>query len=1212
MTLKKTFLGALSLAAAFAGCTLVDNCEGPCVPEKVTQLFNGKDLDGWYVWLNGRGRDNDPQQVFKVEDGLIKVSGREYGCITTEKEYRDYHLIVEYRFTGWLDEQRTKAKAAPDTGILFHSTGADGAFYGTWMASHEYNVVEGGTGDFWTVAPKDRPDVTLTCKVNPKREHDWDPYRYDARSKETVTLTGNKRVIRGGRPKELKHPEWNVCELICDGEKVECRLNGVVVNQAERVTPTAGRIQLQSEGSGVEFRKVEIRPIKRPVSLYLDEARKIWYAHRTRLGNAKPEAVAAIDYLEGIIADADRLMLNDGEVASLWLGCAGKAQDLFLDNRFTKSLENALRLDPGCTNNEIVAARYLPRYRAMQAAKAFPLPEKELKFGQTLKSMGVVEKKTVHLKDYWNPTNVTTAFQKLVDDPEVTTIVLDATPTPWFISSVKFGPKVNGKRVLLKSGVKLMRDPAFWIDAIPKGKGCGAMLDVLGGKNIIIESDAAKPEDVLIAFYPNAEERAKHNKREGSSGIGVGAPGSRIDCSRNVVLRNFRVADTEEDGIAIGANWRPCEEVYVENVVMDSNFRQGTSPCSYYSLYFKGCKFINTHGGPPTAGVDVEPWADYLTTAVLYFLDCEFANNGGGGLLFATATRDPILCHVKRCTFKPTEGAQINICARPSGYIAADATPHSNILVEDTTFESTGETLKFEPCPIYDMTLRNCVIRDGRTAAAKARAKHGPAPVCLSLNRPFGQPDLSDGIRPTIAFENVKIEGFEDSEPLGIFDEIGMLNIRNVFTGVVDWNGKKVDFAKVEYMAPDIHEPRTAYVDLKSLQKPAKVPAAGEAMPVSDMELCYMGAWWLKNPHYSYYFWAEKGRAVSFDFTLKYPHYYSKFPTNTLSAVSASGVETKVGDVTKGTQTLTYVAPETGWHRFSPGPTLDPSEMASGINWYVTNVKGAHFAWQADTESDSFAKFFLRDKEKPYRGYFEVPAGGKTCRLRLSFGPLELYDAAGNLRGKVGSDDYRGRHVFEIKPATDKAEIWSFVSDVDPYTTRGLRFYAPLNGLWADRPEDLPCVYAEHFVPAKQAAAAKASVQFAKLDRSKLSSAQLAKLDAAIATRKAFAAKREYVGLVKHEEEKIARMRAGKMDDDLEHQIADISGHVILLKRIVKMEEIAAKETPEVLETAAFCQAFAPDVVGVKELGWPKGVLEYKDVADLVALRDLVLKRIAR
>ena len=32
---------------------------------------------------------------------------------------------------------------------------------------------------------------------------------------------------------------------------------------------------------------------------------------------------------------------------------------------------------------------------------------------------------------------------------------------------------------------------------------------------------------------------------------------------------------------AVGALWRPPEEIYVENVILDSNYRQGTSPCSY-------------------------------------------------------------------------------------------------------------------------------------------------------------------------------------------------------------------------------------------------------------------------------------------------------------------------------------------------------------------------------------------------------------------------------------------------------------------------------------------------------------------------------------------------------------------------------------------------------------------------------------------------------
>ncbi|MEJ7831123.1 MAG: DUF1080 domain-containing protein, partial [Segetibacter sp.] len=50
---------------------------------KTINLFNGKNLNGWYIFLQGRGRDNDPKKVFTVADGLIRISGEEWGCITT-------------------------------------------------------------------------------------------------------------------------------------------------------------------------------------------------------------------------------------------------------------------------------------------------------------------------------------------------------------------------------------------------------------------------------------------------------------------------------------------------------------------------------------------------------------------------------------------------------------------------------------------------------------------------------------------------------------------------------------------------------------------------------------------------------------------------------------------------------------------------------------------------------------------------------------------------------------------------------------------------------------------------------------------------------------------------------------------------------------------------------------------------------------------------
>ena len=970
-----------------------------------------------------------------------------------------------------------------------------------------------------------------------------------------------------------------------------------------------------------------------PVPPITAEADQIFKTHKDSRGDVGPEGVEACEFLERAIAKAKKEDFTSYEIAQLWQAYCRKAWILFRDDLLVKGYEEMMKANPSIATAEMTAARLTPHYRALKELKTFPLKEKDIKFGQTLESMGVADTNVVHLKDFgWNPTNVTAAFQQLINDPSVTTIVLDKMPTPWYIDSVMFGTKVNGKRILFKSGVEILRCPDRLRHVI--GSKSAAMFSIRGAKNLIIESDAEKPEDVHIGFYKNYEERAKVNKNEGASGFSIGgADKGRTDTSINVVLRNFRVADTEQDGLAVGGLWRPPEEIYVENVILDSNYRQGTSPCAYYSLYFKNCQFTNTRGGPPTAGVDVEPYDDFLCTAFLYFFDCTFRNNSSG-LLYATSTRDPILCYVGRCRFEPTRGSHIDICARPTRYIRADRRPYTKFIIENSVFESTGSSFHFEPCPIFDMTVRDCVIRDVRTPEAKAQAKHGPAPIRLGLSRNFGTPDLSRNLLPAIRFENVKIEGFEDSEPLSVSDEVGMLNVKGVFKGKVDWNGKKVDLSVCDYDAPDLHEPKTEFVELKSLQTPKKVLKAGEDMPASNCKLCFMGAWWLRHPNPSYYFWAEKGREVSFDFEVTHPQYAKKFPTNEMFVVSTSGRNVPIGSATKGTQRLAYVAPETGWHRFSPGLVLDPNpETGSSVEWYVSNIKGAYFAWQADTVSDSFAKFFLRDKEQPYTGYFEVPAGGQTCRLRVSFGGFELYNPAGELVDRVAKSDYVGRHYFEIKPSSDKAEIWSFrsLTGKEGGNTRGLRFYQPLNGIWADSPESLPCVYSEHFVPENKAqAAAQAEAVFVPLDRTALGAADLKVLDAAVAARKTFAAKKEYAALARGQEEKVAKMRAGKMNDDTQHQIDDITGHIEILKRVARMEEIAAAETPEVAETAAFCQAFAGLLVGEKDmakaranadlapalkalgLGWEEGVLEYQKPADLMALKDKLLEKLGK
>lgn len=254
------------LAVAAAACHGAD--AEPIAPEAPIRLFNGRDLDGFFTFLQTRGRDHDPKRVFTVADGELRISGEEFGCIVSRDEYRDYALVVEYRWGSATFEPR--ARNARDTGILVHSTGPDGAYRGIWMHSIECQIIEGGTGDFMVVGDKS-PRFAITASVAAVR-HDSIPV-YDPKG-ELVTIHRG-RINWWGRdpdwrdvldfrgPRDLERPvgEWNRLVCVARGDTLEARVNGVVANRATRVRPSAGRIQIQSEGAEVFFRRIDILPV---------------------------------------------------------------------------------------------------------------------------------------------------------------------------------------------------------------------------------------------------------------------------------------------------------------------------------------------------------------------------------------------------------------------------------------------------------------------------------------------------------------------------------------------------------------------------------------------------------------------------------------------------------------------------------------------------------------------------------------------------------------------------------------------------------------------------------------------------------------------------------------------------------------------------------------------------------------------------------------
>jgi len=245
----------------------------PTEKEKVSQshkieLFNGKNLDGWYTFIKGKGRNTDPNQVFQVKKGKIIISGEEFGCITTNEEFENYKLLVEYKWG-----ERTfspRVEKARDSGLLIHSVGEDGGYSGIWMHSIECQLIEGGTGDMLVVGDG-TTQFSLTCPVDPEKQNG--SYRFSPSGNPATINSGrinwfgrdanweDIKGFRGTQDIEKAIGKWNRLECVVQGNEIYIYLNGILVNHAIGVEPQKGRIQIQSEGAEIMFRKVDLTPL---------------------------------------------------------------------------------------------------------------------------------------------------------------------------------------------------------------------------------------------------------------------------------------------------------------------------------------------------------------------------------------------------------------------------------------------------------------------------------------------------------------------------------------------------------------------------------------------------------------------------------------------------------------------------------------------------------------------------------------------------------------------------------------------------------------------------------------------------------------------------------------------------------------------------------------------------------------------------------------
>jgi hypothetical protein len=259
-------LAGLSLAHA-------QNAE-PISPRDATiRLFNGKNLDGLYTWLQD-AKYEDPRKVFTVEDGMIHISGDGFGYVSTKQRYKDYHLVVEYR---WGDRTwRERKKLTKDSGIILHCMEPDGCgFQGIFTGGIEAQICEGCTGDFWildgTSADGRHIPASLTVESVKKGKVGEPIWK---KGGERITIPSGMidwfgkdpdwKDVTGFRGKhDIDSPghEWTRLDVLCDGGHIVYLVNGIQANEGFDSMPSCGKILTQAEGAEIFIRRWEIQPL---------------------------------------------------------------------------------------------------------------------------------------------------------------------------------------------------------------------------------------------------------------------------------------------------------------------------------------------------------------------------------------------------------------------------------------------------------------------------------------------------------------------------------------------------------------------------------------------------------------------------------------------------------------------------------------------------------------------------------------------------------------------------------------------------------------------------------------------------------------------------------------------------------------------------------------------------------------------------------------
>lgn len=469
------------------------------------------------------------------------------------------------------------------------------------------------------------------------------------------------------------------------------------------------------------------------------------------------------------------------------------------------------------------------------------------------------------------------------------------------------------------------------------------------------------------------------------------------DC-KDVVIRGFMVSETGGDGLYLGASSSGTNQnVLVEDMIFDANYRQGVSVISAEGLTIRNCKFNDTLGTAPEAGIDFEPNQKRQRLVNCLIEDSEFINNKGSGVEIALmkldATSQPISITVRRSRIK---GNATGLAVNPAGRDTQKPVK-GQVVIEDCLFEGDRIGLSNPVQGAIEYLIKNCVID----------FRHQDNPDTKSWQKPVGISSFNPaggGAIGGITFEGVTVLGNVDApislpyqSPATISDAIrgdislkqGERVTRYDLAGFV--KAKQAEFQKFNQLVP-------ATVELDKLQ----VPANGERRNGND-------GFFLRN-EFTFLQYARQGETV--EISVKSKRIYPRKATIKLVDPSGKTVETFDIPAKSTTFPIRFTAAQTGYYRL----------VRSGESSNYIDIDSSH-PGNGLLAVDGGVQFL------PTAGdlYFQVPAGVKEFAIGVAAdtqADVALVDPSG--REVERQPELNSMHLFSVTRADDaKSEIWS-------------------------------------------------------------------------------------------------------------------------------------------------------------------------------------------